>query len=46
MNSLGKVSPIYIDLSAVVKEFAYYDDKNHVIHIQEEKLREDHEGTY
>ena len=45
-NILGKVSPIYIKLPAVVKEFAYYDETSHVIHIQEDKLREEHEGTY
>ena len=45
-NSLGKASPIYIELPVVVREFAYYDEISHVIHIQEDKLREDHEGTY
>ena len=45
-NSLGRASPIYIDLPMEVKEFARYDTVNHVIHVDEELLREWHEGTY
>ena len=45
-NSLDRVSPIYIDLPSNVKEFASYDPVNHVIQIDKEKLREEHEGTY
>ena len=45
-NSMGKTSPMYIELPKEVREFAVYDQLNRIIHIERTLLKEKHEGTY